>query len=39
MLDGGSDLDTCGNLWRPRGDNADEGCDRADFVENLLLHK
>lgn len=38
-VDGDGDLDICSKLWRPRADNANEGRNHADFVENLLRKK
>jgi hypothetical protein len=35
-VDGDGDLDICAKLWRPRKDNANEGRNHADFLENLL---
>lgn len=34
-FDGDGDLDLAGKLWRPRPDNANEGKNHADFLENL----
>jgi hypothetical protein len=34
-VDGDGDLDICGKLWRARPDNANEGRNHADFLENL----
>jgi hypothetical protein len=38
-VDGDGDLDICSKLWRPRKDNANEGRNHADFLENLLITK
>ena len=38
-VDGDGDLDICSKLWRPRKDNANEGRNHADFLENLLIKK
>ena len=38
-VDADGDLDICGKLWRPRKDNANEGRNHADFLENLLIQK
>ncbi len=35
-VDGDGDLDICGKLWRPRGDNANGGKNHVDFLENRL---
>ena len=35
-VDQDGDLDICSKLWRPRKDNANEGRNHADFLENLL---
>jgi hypothetical protein len=35
-VDGDGDIDICSKLWRPRKDNANEGRNHADFLENLL---
>jgi hypothetical protein len=35
-VDGDGDVDICSKLWRPRRDNANEGRNHADFLENLL---
>lgn len=35
-FDGDGDLDIVGKLWRPRPDNANEGRNHVDFLENLL---
>ena len=36
-VDGDGDFDICSKLWRPRGDNANEGRNHADFLENRLI--
>ena len=36
LVDGDGDLDVCSKLWRPRSDNANEGRNHADFLENQL---
>jgi hypothetical protein len=38
-VDGDGDLDICSKLWRPRKDNANEGRNHADFIENLAIQK
>jgi len=38
-VDRDGDLDICSKLWRPRKDNANDGRNHADFVENLLIDK
>ncbi|HYE18732.1 MAG TPA: VCBS repeat-containing protein [Tepidisphaeraceae bacterium] len=38
-VDGDGDLDIASKLWRPRKDNANEGRNHADFLENLLVSK
>jgi hypothetical protein len=38
-VDGDGDLDIVSKLWRPRKDNANEGRNHADFVENQLISK
>jgi hypothetical protein len=38
-VDGDGDLDICSKLWRPRADNANNGRNHADFLENLLVTK
>lgn len=35
-VDGDGDLDIASKLWRPRRDNANNGRNHADFLENLL---
>ena len=35
-FDGDGDLDVVSKLWRPRKDNANEGRNHVDFLENLL---
>lgn len=35
-VDGDGDIDIAGKLWRPVRDNANEGRNHADFLENLL---
>ena len=35
-VDGDGDLDIVSKLWRPRKDNANEGRNHVDFLENLL---
>ena len=36
-VDADGDLDICSKLWIPRKDNANEGRNHADFLENLLV--
>ena len=36
-VDGDGDLDICSKLWRPRKDNANEGRNHADFLENRRI--
>ncbi len=36
-VDADGDLDICGKLWIPRKDNANQGRNHADFLENLLM--
>jgi hypothetical protein len=36
-FDGDGDLDLVGKLWRPRTDNANNGRNHVDFLENLLI--
>jgi len=36
-VDGDGDLDLVGKLWRPRKDNANEGRNHVDLLENLLI--
>jgi hypothetical protein len=36
-VDRDGDLDICSKLWRPRPDNANEGRNHADFLENMRL--
>jgi hypothetical protein len=36
-VDGDGDLDICSKLWRPRPDNANDGRNHADFLENLRI--
>ncbi len=38
-VDRDGDLDICSKLWRPRKDNANDGRNHADFLENLLITK
>jgi hypothetical protein len=38
-VDGDGDLDIAAKLWRPRKDNANDGRNHADFLENLLIRK
>jgi hypothetical protein len=38
-VDGDGDIDIASKLWRPRKDNANEGRNHADFLENLLVRK
>ena len=38
-VDGDGDSDICSKLWIPRKDNANEGRNHADFLENLLITK
>jgi len=38
-IDGDGDLDIASKLWRPRKDNANQGRNHADFLENLLMGK
>ena len=38
-LDGDGDLDIVSKLWRPRKDNANEGKNHVDLLENLLINK
>ena len=35
-VDGDGDLDIVSKLWRPRKDNANQGRNHVDFLENLL---
>lgn len=35
-FDGDGDLDVASKLWRPRKDNANEGRNHVDFLENVL---
>jgi hypothetical protein len=36
-VDGDGDLDICSKLWRPMRDNANEGKNHFDYLENLLI--
>ena len=36
-VEGDGDLDICSKLWRPRRDNANEGRNHADFLENRIV--
>ena len=36
-VDGDGDLDICSKLWRPRKDNANDGRNHADFLENRRI--
>ncbi len=38
-VDGDGDLDICSKLWHPRKDNANQGRNHADYLENLLIQK
>ncbi len=38
-FDGDGDLDLAGKLWRPRPDNANQGRNHADFLENLCTDR
>jgi hypothetical protein len=36
-VDGDGDIDLAGKLWRPREDNANNGANHADYLENLTI--
>src|SRR5262245_57296654 len=38
-VDADGDLDLCSKLWRPRRDNANDGRNHADFLENLSVQR
>lgn len=38
-IDGDGDIDLIGKLWRPVQDNANQGRNHVDFLENLLIQK
>jgi hypothetical protein len=38
-VDGDGDLDIVSKLWRPRKDNANQGCNHVDYLENSILER